>query len=45
MWVMQDVNGNGLPDDTWYQLKGSEYGKEETIETYAVTYYRPAEWA
>ena len=42
VWVMQDVNGNGLPDDTWYQLKGSEYGKEETIETYAVTYYRPA---
>lgn len=31
VWVMQDVNGNGLPDDTWYQLKGSEYGKEETM--------------
>ncbi|MFR7876908.1 MAG: hypothetical protein ACLU4J_11255 [Butyricimonas paravirosa] len=23
-------------------VEGSEYGKEETIETYAVTYYRPA---
>lgn len=21
VWVMQDVNGNGLPDDEWYQLK------------------------
>jgi hypothetical protein len=23
--VMKDVNGNGLPDDTWYELAGSEY--------------------
>lgn len=42
VWVMQDTNGNGLPDDTWYELKGSEYGKPETIRNYAVTYYRPA---
>lgn len=41
VWVMQDVNGNGLPDDTWYELKGSEYGKAETKQNYAVTYYRP----
>lgn len=41
VWVMQDENGNGLPDDTWYELKGSEYGKPETIQDYAVTYYRP----
>lgn len=41
IWVMQDENGNGLPDDTWYELKGSEYGKPETIQDYAVTYYRP----
>ena len=39
---MQDVNGNREPDDEWYELKGSEYGKEETIQFYAVTYYRPA---
>lgn len=32
----------GLPNDTWYELKGSEYGKEETIRDYAVTYYRPS---
>lgn len=42
VWVMQDVNGNGLPDDEWYELKGSESGKEGTIQSYAVTYYRPA---
>ena len=38
---MQDVNGNGIPDDEWYELKGSEYGKPETIQDYAVTYFRP----
>ncbi len=41
VWVMQDENGDGLPNDTWYELKGSEYGKPETITDYAVTYYRP----
>ena len=43
VWVMQDENGNGLPDDTWYELAGSETGKPETIQNYAVTYYRPSE--
>lgn len=42
VWVMQDENGNGLPDDTWYELKGSEHGKAETIQNYAITYYKPA---
>lgn len=41
VWVMQDENGNGEPDDTWYELKGSEYGRPETWQDYAVTYYRP----
>lgn len=41
VWVMQDTNGNTLPDDEWYELKGSEFGKEETVQDYAVTYYRP----
>ena len=43
VWVMQDENGNGKPDDTWFELKGSETGKEATVRNYAVTYYRPAE--
>ena len=43
VWVMRDENGNGEPDDTWYELAGSETGKAETIQNYAVTYYRPSE--
>ena len=42
VWVMQDENRNGQPDDTWYELAGSETGKAETIQNYAVTYYRPS---
>ena len=43
VWVMQDENGNGRPDDTWYELSGSESGKAETKQNYSVTYYRPSE--
>jgi PKD repeat protein len=43
VWVMQDNNGNGLPDDAWYELKGSETGKPETRQRYAITYYKPAD--
>ncbi len=42
VWVMQDENGNGLPDDNWYELKGSETGKPGTVQDYEVTYYRPS---
>lgn len=42
VWVMQDVNGNGIPDDEWYELKGSEHSNPMTIQNYCVTYYRPA---
>ena len=42
VYVMQDVNGNGLPDDEWYELRGSETGIPDTRQDYAVTYYRPA---
>lgn len=41
VWVMQDTNGNGEPDDEWYELKGSETGKDGTIQDYEVTYYKP----
>lgn len=41
IWVMQDENGDGQPNDTWFELKGSETGKPETMGEYAVTYYRP----
>lgn len=42
VWVMQDENGDGEPNDTWYELAGSETGKSGTIRNYAVTYYRPS---
>lgn len=42
VWVMQDTNGNGKPDDTWYQLAGSEYDAPTTVHDYTVTYRRPA---
>lgn len=42
VWVMQDVNGNGLPDDEWYELRGSETEKNGTIQNYGVTYYKPS---
>lgn len=42
VWVMEDANGNGLPDDTWHELSGSETGKTGTIREYSVTYYRPS---
>jgi len=40
--VSKDVNGNGLPDDAWYELAGSEYHSEKVIKNYVITYYRPA---
>lgn len=43
VWVMQDVNSNGLPDDEWYELKGRETGNKNTIQNYAVTYYKSSE--
>lgn len=42
VWVMQDANGNGLPDDEWYQLRGSAFDDPSTLSFYAATYYRPA---
>ncbi|MBO5204974.1 MAG: cell surface protein [Prevotella sp.] len=42
VWVMQDINGNGLPDDEWYELRGSETGKDETRQMLGITYFRPA---
>ncbi|MDE6341697.1 MAG: hypothetical protein K2K93_05220, partial [Muribaculaceae bacterium] len=41
VYVMQDSNGNGLPDDTWYELKGSESGSGDVMRDYSVTYYKP----
>ena len=39
VWVSQDTNGNGLPDDEWFELEGSE--SERTERGLTVTYSRP----
>lgn len=41
VWVSQDVNGDGLPNDQWFELAGSEYGTANHATAYAITYYRP----
>ena len=42
VWVMKDVNENGLPDDTWYELAGSDYYFSTTLRHYEVEYFNPA---
>ena len=39
--VAMDTNANGLPDDTWYELAGSEYANPATLHGYEITYTRP----
>lgn len=39
--VSSDVNGNGEPDDPWYELAGSEYTHPKTQHNFSITYYRP----
>ncbi|MCL2073259.1 MAG: T9SS type A sorting domain-containing protein [Marinilabiliaceae bacterium] len=41
--VSYDLNGNGIPDDQWYELAGSEYFKPETVNNYHITYFKPDE--
>ena len=43
VWVSVDDNGNGIPDDRWYQLAGSEYHNPRTIHGFRITYHRPAD--
>ena len=43
IWVSQDENGDGQPNDTWYELAGSEYGTANWEADYAMTYYRPSQ--
>ena len=39
--VSYDTNCNGLPDDEWYELAGSEYNSDKTRHCYSITYQRP----
>lgn len=38
--VSEDVNGNGVPDDPWYELAGSEYYKPTTAHDFVITYFK-----
>ncbi len=38
--VSIDANQNGLPDDAWYELAGSEYHTASTTHHYQLTYTR-----
>lgn len=40
VYVSCDVNRNGMPDDPWYELKGSEYDNPTTDHHYRRTYTR-----
>ena len=40
--VSYDQNGNGRPDDEWFELAGSEYRNPLTAHRYTLTYHRPA---
>lgn len=40
VWVAQDTNRNGVPDDEWYEMRGSEWGGENHSRMHAVKYYR-----
>lgn len=39
--VSYDANGNGLPDDEWFEIAGSQHNKPSTIKNYEITYYKP----
>ncbi len=41
VFVMEDENGNGAADDTWYELAGSDYYFSSTKRNYSVTYTNP----
>lgn len=39
--VSYDENCNGIPDDEWYELAGSEYYADNTQHKYEITYHHP----
>ena len=40
VWVSQDLNGNGLADDEWFELYGSVSENDTTLRNYSITYSR-----
>jgi hypothetical protein len=44
IWVSMDENNNGIPDDTWYEVAGSEHFAADTLWRYAVTFRDDYTW-
>ena len=44
VWMQEDRNGNGLPDEMWYELRGSEDDnpsqRDKITRRYAITYFK-----
>lgn len=40
--VMKDENGNGIPDEEWFLLAGSDYYWNSTHKNYALTWFNSA---
>ncbi|MDR2511467.1 MAG: PKD domain-containing protein [Bacteroidales bacterium] len=38
--VSRDDNSNGIPDDEWYEIAGSEYHNPQTVHDFEITYYK-----
>jgi hypothetical protein len=47
VWVQEDRNGNNIPDEMWYELKGGDDGKaaykDQIVRRYAITYFKGAD--
>lgn len=41
--VSFDENGNGIADDKWYELYGSEHANSLTKQSYTITYSKPTD--
>ncbi|MDE6135592.1 MAG: cell surface protein [Muribaculaceae bacterium] len=41
--VSFDANCNGIPDDQWFELAGSEHANPATRRNYSITYSRPSD--
>lgn len=41
VFVMEDENGNGEADDTWYELAGSDHFFSSTRRNFSTTYFNP----
>lgn len=43
VWVMEDVNGNGIADDRWYELAGSDFHFSSSKRNYSLSYINPGD--